>query len=56
MDVHNSFLDGNLEKGVFMEHPPGFASSNSNLVCRLRISLYGLKPARSSMLVNQARY
>eukprot|EP00253_Pinus_taeda_P018946 PITA_18946 len=45
MDVKSTFLHGDLHEEIYMEQPPGFIQTNSNLVCRLNKSLYGLKQA-----------
>ena len=45
MDVNNTFLHGDMEEEVYMKMPPGFYSSTSNRVGRLRKSFYGLRQA-----------
>eukprot|EP00253_Pinus_taeda_P017129 PITA_17129 len=45
MDVKSTFLHGYLHEEIYMEQPPGFIQTYSNLVCRLNKSLYGLKQA-----------
>ena len=43
MDVNNAFPHGDLHEKVYMTMPHGFQASNTNKVCHLRKSLYGLK-------------
>ena len=46
MDVKSAFLNGVLEKEVYIEQPEGFFYvNNRNMVCRLHKALYGLKKA-----------
>ena len=44
LDVKTTFLHGDLEDEIYMEHLKGFvATDQEHLVCRLKKSLYGLK-------------
>ncbi len=43
MDVKITFLNGDLEKEIYMEQPEGFTQKGEHLVCKLHKSLHGLK-------------
>jgi hypothetical protein len=44
MDVNTTFLNGDLEKEIYMKQPKGFVvKGKKELVCKLKRSLYGLK-------------
>ena len=46
MDVVTAFLNGELDKEVYMQQPDGYqVSGKENLICRLKKSLYCLKQA-----------
>ena len=46
MDVKSTFLNGILEKGVYIEQSQGFFDANNKkLVCRIYKARYGLKKA-----------
>jgi Reverse transcriptase (RNA-dependent DNA polymerase) len=44
MNANNAFLQGTLEEEIYMTIPPGHRKEmDSNFVCRLKKSIYGLK-------------
>jgi hypothetical protein len=46
MDVKTAYLNGILDKEIYMEQPEGFVVvGKENMVCRLKKGLYGLKQA-----------
>ena len=49
MDVKTAFLNGNLLEDVYMTKPDGFVDPKyPNRVCKVQISIYGLKQASRS--------
>ena len=49
MDVKTAFLNGNLDEEIYMMQPKGFIAKNQeHMVCKLKMSIYGLKPASRS--------
>ena len=49
MDVKLEFLNGNLEKEIYMMQPEGFMVKNQeHMVCKLKMSIYGLKQVSRS--------
>ena len=52
MDVKTDFLKGDLEKEVYMKQPEGFFSrEGEHLVCKLKKSMYSLKQASCTMVL-----
>ena len=49
MDVKTAFLNGNLEKEVYMMQPEGFIAKNQeHMGCKLKRSIYGIEQASRS--------
>ena len=49
MDLKTAFLNGNLEESIYMVQPAGFIQKGQEQkVCKLQISIYGLKQASRS--------
>ena len=45
LDVKSAFLRAKTKEEVFIEQPEGFAKDGTKLVCKLKISIYGLQQA-----------
>jgi len=46
MDVKTAFLNGDIEKTIYIVQPENFVSGDpKNMVCKLKKSIYGLKKA-----------
>ena len=45
LDVKTAFLNGELEKTIYMQQPPGYEEGGTNTVCHLQRALYGLRQA-----------
>ena len=49
MDVKTAFLNDNLEEAIYMMQLEGFIAKNQeHMVCKLKMSIYGLKQASRS--------
>src|SRR4051812_42805438 len=49
MDVKTAFLNGNIDKELYMMQPEGFVDpKDASKVCKLQRSIYGLKQASRS--------
>jgi hypothetical protein len=49
MDVKTTFINGNNEEELYMGQPKGFVNlKDTNKVCKLQRSIYGLKQASQS--------
>ena len=49
MDFKTAFLNGNLEKEIYMMQPEDFIATNQeHMVCKLKMSIYGLQQASRS--------
>ena len=55
MDVKTAFLNGELDKEVYMIQPEGFTSTDESKLCRLQRSIYGLKQASWSWNIRSRR-
>lgn len=54
MDIHNTFLHGDLEEEVYMSILPGFHVIGCDKTYRFRKSLYGLRQASRNWFVKFA--
>ncbi|KXJ80258.1 hypothetical protein RP20_CCG025870 [Aedes albopictus] len=42
-DVKTAYLNGTIDEELYMRQPPGFQTAESDMVCKLQKSIYGLK-------------
>ena len=50
MDVKTAFLNGDLDKNIYMAQPKGFVVKEKKCMgCRLKKFIYGLKQASSDI-------
>ena len=57
MDVKTAFLNGDLENEIYMEQPEGYVDrEQSEMVCKLRKSLYGLKQSARCWNITMDRF
>ena len=45
LDVKTASLNGELEEEIYMQQPQEYEQSGSEMVCRLKHTLYGLRQA-----------
>ena len=43
MDIKSAYLNAPIDEEIFLEQPEGFKQGDSDMVCKLKRSLYGLK-------------
>ena len=52
MDIKTAFLNINLEEEIYMKQSEGFiAKDQEHMVCKLKMSIYGLKQASRSWII-----
>ncbi|RDX83868.1 hypothetical protein CR513_35173, partial [Mucuna pruriens] len=57
MDVKTVFLNGDIDKTIYMMQPENFVSNEyKSMVCKLKKSIYGLKQASQQWYHNEGKY
>lgn len=56
LDVKTAFLNGDITEDIYVSQPPGFSSSSSSFVCKLKKALYGLKQAPRAWYMKMDNY